>query len=53
MKGGEILINEEVNRQVIAVVKSGNIKSAKMIVDLMKKMLNMTVQHSQANGHTF
>ena len=44
MKGGKLLINEEVNRQVIAVVKSGNLKSAKMIIDLMKKMLNMTVQ---------
>lgn len=41
MKGGKLLINEEVNRQVIAIVKSGNIKSAKMIIDLMKKMLNM------------
>ena len=39
MKGGEILINEEVNRQVIAIVKSGNIKSAKMIIETMKKSL--------------
>ena len=48
MKEGEILINEEVNRQVIAVVKSGNIKSAKMIVDLMKKMLNMAAKKGKS-----
>lgn len=48
MKEGEILINEEVNRQVIAVVKSGNIKSAKMIIDLMKKMLNMTAKKGKS-----
>ena len=48
MKGGKLLINEEVNRQVIAIVKSGNIKSAKMIIDLMKKMLNMAAKKGKS-----
>ena len=48
MKGGKLLINEEVNRQVIAIVKSGNIKSAKMIIDLMKKMLNMSAKKGKS-----
>ena len=42
------MINEEVNRQVIAIVKSGNIKSAKMIIDLMKKMLNMAAKKGKS-----
>lgn len=33
------MVNEEVNRQVIAIIKRGNIKSAKAIIDLMKKLL--------------
>ena len=48
MKGGKLLINEEVNRQVIAIVKSGNIKSAKMVIDLMKKMLNMAAKKGKS-----
>ena len=42
------MINEEVNKQVIAIVKSGNIKSAKMIIDLMKKMLNMAAKKGKS-----
>ena len=42
------MINEEVNRQVIAIVKSGNIKSAKMVIDLMKKMLNMAAKKGKS-----
>jgi len=30
------LINEEVSRQVIAIVERGNIRSAKMVIDLMR-----------------
>ena len=48
MKGGKLLINEEVNRQVIAIVKSGNIKSAKMVIDLMKKILNMAAKKGKS-----
>ena len=47
-KRGELLINEEVNRQVIAIVKSGNIKSAKMVIDLMKKILNMAAKKGKS-----
>ena len=45
MKGGKLLINEEVNRQVIAIVKSGNIKSAKMVIDLMSKFIKLKIEN--------
>ena len=46
--GGEILINEEVSRQVIAMVERGNIRTAKMVIDLMKKMLNMAAKKGKS-----
>ena len=42
------MINEEVSRQAIAIVESGNIKSAKMVIDLMKKMLNMVAKKGKS-----
>ena len=47
-KRGEILINEEVSRQVIAVVERGNIRTAKMVIDLIKKMLNMAAKNGKS-----
>ena len=38
------MINEEVSRQAIAIVKRGNIIISKMVIDLMKKMLNMAAK---------
>ena len=46
--GGEILINEEVSRQVIAMVERGNIRTVKMVIDLMKKMLNMAAKKGKS-----
>ena len=42
------MINEEVSRQAIAIVESGNIKSAKMVIELMKKMLNMVAKKGKS-----
>ena len=42
------MINEEVSRQVIAMVERGNIRTAKMVIDLMKKMLNMSAQKGKS-----
>ena len=47
-KRGEILINEEVSRQVIAVVERGNIRTAKMVIDLMKRVLNMAAKKGKS-----
>ena len=41
------MINEEVSRQVIAIVKKGNIKSAKMIISLMKKLLDAAAKEGK------
>ena len=48
LKGGKLLINEEVSRQVIAMVERGNIRTAKMVIDLMKKMLNMAAKKGKS-----
>ena len=42
------MINEEVSRQVIAMVERGNIRTAKMVIDLMKKMLNMAAKKGKS-----
>ena len=42
------MINEEVSRQAIAIVKRGNIIISKMVIDLMKKMLNMTAKKGKS-----
>ena len=42
------MINEEVSRQVIAMVERVNIRTAKMVIDLMKKMLNMTAKKGKS-----
>ena len=42
------MINEEVSRQAIAIVESGNIKSAKMVIELMKKMLSMVAKKGKS-----
>mgnify|MGYP000919250562 FL=1 len=41
------MINEEVSRQVIAIVKKGNIKSAKIIISLMKKLLDAAAKEGK------
>lgn len=42
------MINEEVSGQVIAVVERGNIRTAKMVIDLIKKMLNMAAKNGKS-----
>ena len=42
------MINEEVSRRVIAMVERGNIKTAKMVIDLMKKMLDMAAKKGKS-----
>ena len=42
------MINEEVSRQVIAMVERGNIRTAKMVIELMKKMLNMAAKKGKS-----
>lgn len=40
MKSGDILVNEDTTSRVIAIVKKGNITTAKAILNIMKKLLD-------------
>ena len=43
------MVNEEVTRQVIAIVKKGNIKSAKTILKLMQMIMRQAAKQTCSN----